>query len=92
MNPSDPLDELLAAWRLQVPENPAFQREVWHRIATAQDELSWAEKILSWWLRPRRLLGAALACVCLGSALGILNTVQQRGHDAGIHQPHDRGR
>ncbi|MEQ1851842.1 MAG: hypothetical protein ABMA01_09655 [Chthoniobacteraceae bacterium] len=79
MKPHDPLDDLLATWDPETPEEPAFHREVWHRIAAAPDELSWAEKFLNWWMRPRRLIGTALACICLGSALGFFDALQQRG-------------
>jgi len=61
-----------------------FQRRVWHRIAADQDALPWPARLLSWWLRPRRLLLSAAASIALGSLLGALAAAwhEKQAHDA----------
>jgi hypothetical protein len=78
MKPTDPLDEILAQWKVTTAEDSSFHREVWHRIAASHDELSWTERCLNWLLKPRRMLAAATACILFGCSIGILAAVKHR--------------
>jgi hypothetical protein len=69
---SDPLDDLLASWQVETEAPPDFQRHVWHRIATDQEALPWASRVLAWWLHPRRLAISAAAALAIGSLLGLI--------------------
>lgn len=81
-SPQDPLDELLATWQVEVSSAPDFQRQVWHRIASDQEDLPWTAYLLSWWLQPRRLLLSAVASLALGALVGWI--------EAGWHQTQAR--
>jgi hypothetical protein len=78
----DPLDDLLASWQVEAEAPRDFQRQVWHRIAADQEDIPWTARLLSWWLQPRRLFVSAVACLALGSFMGLV--------DAGWHQKEGR--
>lgn len=80
--PEDPLDELLAVWRVEASAPADFQRQVWHRIAADQEDLPWTARLVSWWFQPRRLLLSAAAALAVGAMAGLL--------DAGWHQKQAR--
>ncbi len=68
--PRDSLDDLLTGWQVELGAAPDFQREVWRRISARQDDLTWSERALFWWLVPRRMILTAVAAIVLGSSLG----------------------
>jgi len=82
--PDDPLDELLATWQVETTAPRDFKRRVWHRIAADQDDLPWHTHLLSWFLRPQRLLAAAAAAIAIGAFAGFLVTAwhEKQAHDA----------
>jgi hypothetical protein len=74
----DHLSKLLSSWEPPVPEQPAFRRNVWQRIAAAELEprhglRRWIEAILVSISRPRIAVAAACAAVALGIAAGNLS-------------------
>jgi len=69
----DDLDRLLETWQVEVSAGSDFQRNVWHRIATDQEDLPWTEQLLSWWLMPRRLLASVSVALVLGGGLALLD-------------------
>lgn len=77
----DPLDSLLAQWRMEDPVPPGFQSEVWQRIDADRRRHSWMEDLLSWWLAPRRMALSALFAVSAGALLGYFE-VDYRYHQA----------
>jgi hypothetical protein len=83
MNPEvpDPLDALLADWRVESSAPSGFQREVWQRIAADIRDLPWTERLLSWWLAPSRLAVSALVAMALGGLLGYFDA-DSRNHQA----------
>lgn len=69
------LTRLLASWEPEIPELPAFRRNVWQRIAdsearTKSEFALWIESFLIAVSRPRVAFAAACAAVTLGIAVG----------------------
>ena len=82
------LGKLLASWEPEVPELPAFRRNVWQRIA-ASDARSksglalWIEPSLASLSRPRIAIVAACAALVLGVTIGgRLSTQNESGATA----------
>lgn len=82
--PDDPLDELLSQWQVRGEVPPAFQREVWTRIATGHAEPSWMEKLAAAMFRPRGWLIAATASILVGAGIAWMENrpLQLNPHDA----------
>lgn len=70
----DPLDALLGEWRVDAELAPNFQREVWRRIAHAEEALSASERLLLWWLSPSRLALSAVMVILSGFGAGVINS------------------
>jgi hypothetical protein len=69
------LSKLLANWEPEVPETPAFRRNVWDRIAISatrskSDFVLGIEAFLIFISRPRIAFATACAVVLLGAAVG----------------------
>lgn len=70
----DPLDELLSQWRLPDVPAPAFQREVWLRIAANEPGPDLVEKFFGFLFRPRGWAMAGALAVVLGAGAAWLET------------------
>jgi hypothetical protein len=68
---TDPLDDLLAQWRVQTEVPPDFRREVWRRIASDAPAASWVEHFAYWLLRPRREVAILLIAIGIAVAWGL---------------------
>lgn len=66
----DPLDALLADWRVESPAPRGFQDQVWQRIAADRRRHLWMEDFLSWWLAPCRLALSAVFAISAGGLIG----------------------
>ena len=69
------LSKLLASWEPEIPELPAFRRNVWQRIAASEVRSKsglalWIESFLASLSRPRIAIAAACAAVVFGIAVG----------------------
>ncbi len=72
---NDQLSNLLASWEPEVPELPAFRRNVWQRIEASKVRSKsgfalWVESFLIATSRPRVAIVAACAAVVLGVTIG----------------------
>jgi hypothetical protein len=77
MNSSrDPLDSLLAKWRVQPAAHPAFRSEVWQRIAAAGQPVNWARFARA---HPALVSGALGVALAVGAWTG---REQARAHAA----------
>ena len=75
------LDEILKTWKAEVPEHPAFRREVWHRIERGTSNDGRFEVFLAWLTRPKiASLVAVLGGAWVGSA-----TAARSGQTAYLH-------
>jgi hypothetical protein len=77
----DPLDSLLADWKIQAEAPADFNRHVWQKIAADSVALPWSTRLISWWFTPRRLVASAAAAIIIGAALGSLD-LQIKQHQA----------
>lgn len=69
------LSKLLTSWEPEIPELPAFRRNVWQRIAASEARSKsglalWIESFLVSLSRPKIAFAAACAAVVLGVAVG----------------------
>lgn len=68
MNSSpDPLDSLLAKWRVQPASQPQFRPEVWRRIAAAGQPVNWARFARA---HPALVSGTVAAALAIGAWTG----------------------
>lgn len=68
----DPLDDLLAEWRVEASVPSDFRRSVWRRIAADIDDLPWADRLLSWWFQPWRVALSVVSALAIGAFGGLL--------------------
>jgi hypothetical protein len=80
----EPLDELLASWRVRGEAPAGFQREVWNRISAGEADPAWWERLSAVLLRPFALGCAAAAAVATGALVAVVETLpsSQSPHDA----------
>jgi hypothetical protein len=69
------LSKLLTSWEPEIPELPAFRRNVWQRIADSEARSKsglalWIESFLASLSRPRVAIATACAAVVLGVTVG----------------------
>jgi hypothetical protein len=72
MQPSDPLDTLLAEWSEPTDSPEGFRREVWDRIAREPSEVSPWERLAWWLLQPRHGVWIALLVAWIGFLYGLM--------------------
>lgn len=90
MHPSepDPLDRLAAEWREPAPPNPALRRQVWARIAAAEQHQP-TRRVTAWLAELRALLrqpataGFVILCVVLGLLSAELRATRTPLQDVG---------
>ena len=86
-NPDDEkLSALLRGTRPAPSLPPRFQQGVWRRIEESEipapDRVSWLEAVVSWALRPKFALAAAVVLVAAGSLVGAREGNQAAHQDA----------
>jgi hypothetical protein len=64
------LDEILKAWKTEVPEHPAFKREVWRRIERRISPDGRFEIFLAWLTRPQIASLVAVLSILGGAWVG----------------------
>jgi hypothetical protein len=64
------LDEILKTWKAEVPEHPAFKREVWQRIERGTSNGGRLELFLAWLTRPQIACLVAVLSVLGGAWIG----------------------
>ncbi len=78
------LDEILKTWKAEVPEHPAFKREVWKRIEWRTSTDGRLELFLAWLTRPQIASLVAVLAVVGGAWIGSA-TAARNGQTAYLH-------
>ncbi len=78
------LDEILKTWKTEVPEHPAFKREVWRRIERRTSNDGRFEVFLAWLTRPQIASLVAVLSILGGAWVGSA-TAARSGQTAYLH-------